>query len=130
MTNQREVSDKYNPTPEDGTESKKGKEEKFINEQKEIKRKDNTKHQLFYFFIFLFIIINYLSCSCEFQIFQIKFKGLSDWKGLLCLLIPQLIFILVWGARNNIDHLGGVLDRIIRIKHNIPESKEHSGNIN
>lgn len=112
MIDPPEISDKYTFTPEEAEEFNQWKKNKV----KQKIRKDGWKHGLFYGFLVIFYVLNYVACSCEFQICGIKFKGVPDWKCVLCLLILQLIFLLVWGARNGIDHLQNILEKIASIK--------------
>ena len=46
-----------------------------------------------YFYIVVFIVLNYCASSCSFEIGTIKFHGLRDWSGSLSLLTLEIIFL-------------------------------------
>ena len=78
--------------------------------------KDKLKYFCFYILVCIFIIINFIMATCEFNIGCIHFKGLKDWGGAISVLVPEMIFILIFGARTGIDHLGYLLDKVVSFR--------------
>lgn len=76
------------------------------------KRKTKWVYVKFYVWVFIFLIFNYFSCACSFEIGPFKFNGFKDWGGSIALVVPELIFLFIFGARSKINHLEAILDKI------------------
>lgn len=74
-------------------------------------KKGRLKHGSFYLLILFFICINFLSSS-SFEIRSFKFNGFKDWGGSITLLVLEVIFLFIYGARCQITHLEIFLDKI------------------
>lgn len=81
---------------------------------------ERWKYFWFYILILVIVIFNSLMASCEFEIGCFKFRGFKDWGGAILVLIPEVIFILIYGARRGIDHLSSLLDKFVSFRNPIP----------
>lgn len=106
-----------NDTLEKGISSKYIEAEEKLAEhlEKEGIKKSRLKHAVFYFCIALSIILNYLSSACSFEIGCLKFNGFKDWSGSFSLLVLELVFLFIFGARSEITHLNILLDKLSSI---------------
>lgn len=90
--------------------------------QKYLQKKENKEtrwqYAAFYGFIFVFIVLSYLTSSCSFEIGGLKFSGFKDWSGQISTLVLELVFLFIFGARCNITHLNTLLDKVSSIVKN------------
>lgn len=73
--------------------------------------KDKCKYFGFYFWIIVFIVINVIAAS-GIEIKEFKFNGFKDWGGSISLLVLEIMFLFIYGARSQITHLEVFLDKI------------------
>lgn len=77
-------------------------------------KKGRLKHFSFYVWIIIFIIINVIAAS-GIETRKFKFNGFKDWGGSISLLVLEVIFLFIYGARSQITHLEVFLDKISTI---------------
>ncbi len=77
---------------------------------------EKWKYFWFYVLILVIIVFKSLITTCEFTIGCIHFRGFKDWGGSISVLIPEVIFILIYGAQRGIDHLSSLLDKFVSFR--------------
>lgn len=84
--------------------------------EEEGKKKTRPAHIKFYCWIIGFVIFNGILTGCSFEVGIFKFTGIKEWGGSLSLLLPELIFLFIYGARSNIKHLELFFDKLVSMK--------------
>lgn len=85
-----------------------------LNEEND-KERTKTGYFKFYCWIFLAIIFNWFAAS-SWEIGRFKHAGFKDCGASISLLVPEIIFFVIYGARSRIDHLSHLLDKIVSVK--------------
>jgi hypothetical protein len=85
-----------------------------LNEEND-KKRTQTSHFRFYCWIFSAIFVNGIAAS-SWEIGWFKYGGFKDWGASISLLVPEVIFFVIYGARSGIDHLERFLDKIVSIR--------------